>query len=598
MTHFTINDNAVNHDLPAFLNALFPDLDGELIEVRRIGTGSPTSNYFESTESLIDWSLQESFTGNVYFGVCPRHERRGTKDAVRRLLCLWADLDDKDFAGGKEEALKMLGGFPVRPTAVVDSGNGYHAYWRLKEPEEATSALESFLKRLALALGADTHVCDRARILRLPGTLNVKDPSNPLPVNIVELDPDRECNLEDFESYLPEAEPEQAQNVPGWFGNALQGLGEGNRNDTFTRIAGRLNRDRYSPGEILALLDPHAEGCDFPLDELKTLVEGVCHRYEPKKAVPILPLAEELKAHEEHLKRFKGKEFIGIPQKMLPALDEMTLGLRGLMLLAAQPNVGKTALSVQLGLDSVMKNPDTCFLFLSLEMSRWDIMTRIKCRLAGVEYKKLMFGDVTSDEKYRLLSANDKLEEIGRRICILDDRNFKEPTVEGILSFLEEFKARSGAERALVLVDYLQVFPTPESVRTDLEADKCRMGMMKRLRDETGDAVLVISEARKPSGKDGWAGSMADVMGSARGVYTPDMVFLLKPFAKDDYEGLPSGIAPPCIDDPNEVRKWIQTSGKSLLKFEIVKGRDGVQRGTIDLVFSFKTSAFDERGEL
>ena len=157
MTHFTINDNAVNHDLPAFLNALFPDLDGELIEVRRIGTGSPTSNYFESTESLIDWSLQESFTGNVYFGVCPRHERRGTKDAVRRLLCLWADLDDKDFAGGKEEALKMLGGFPVRPTAVVDSGNGYHAYWRLKEPEEATSALESFLKRLALALGAARH---------------------------------------------------------------------------------------------------------------------------------------------------------------------------------------------------------------------------------------------------------------------------------------------------------------------------------------------------------------------------------------------------------------------------------------------------------
>ena len=50
------------------------------------------------------------------------------------------------------------------------------------------------------------------------------------------------------------------------------------------------------------------------------------------------------------------------------------------MLLAAAPNVGKTALAVQLGTDIVVHNKDACFVFLSLEMPRAEILTRIKCR--------------------------------------------------------------------------------------------------------------------------------------------------------------------------------------------------------------------------
>ena len=112
-------------------------------------------------------------------------------------------------------------------------------------------------------------------------------------------------------------------------------------------------------------------------------------------AEPVRSVADELDEHEARLERFRGREFIGLPQRTLPKLDAMTLGQRDLVLLAAGPNTGKTTLGVQLGLDVVLHNPDAAFLFISLEMSRHDMLTRIKCRLSGLDWKTLVFGSAT-----------------------------------------------------------------------------------------------------------------------------------------------------------------------------------------------------------
>lgn len=125
------------------------------------------------------------------------------------------------------------------------------------------------------------------------------------------------------------------------------------------------------------------------------------------KAEEILHVAEELRAHEERLEKWRGREYIGLPQKTLDDLDQATLGLRGLMVLAAAPNVGKTALSVQLGTDVVVHNPDACFIFLSLEMTRWDILSRIKCRLAKMDWKTLVFGSQRSQGEVGFYTAEE-----------------------------------------------------------------------------------------------------------------------------------------------------------------------------------------------
>lgn len=318
------------------------------------------------------------------------------------------------------------------------------------------------------------------------------------------------------------------------------------------------------------------------------------------KAEEVLHVAAELQGHAEYLETFKGQKYIGLPQKTLSALDEATLGLRGLMLLAAEPNAGKTVLAVQLGTDIVVHNEDACFVFLSLEMTRYEILTRIKSRLAGIHWNKLVFGEsLTQEECGKLQTAERQLRELGDRIVILDGKNFPQATVEKLVREVRALKERSNATRSFVLVDYLQVFPIPEHEgkfhRTDLDADKWRIGAMKDLRDYLeGDAVMVISEARKPSKDDPWAGNLAAVMGAARGTYTPDMVFLLTPFTDAEIQttfSLPDKEA----SVQNKRKALEDEEGRSLVKLTIAKGRDGVKRGKeIPLSFWFMKSDMEE----
>jgi DNA primase len=129
------------------------------------------------------------------------------------------------------------------------------------------------------------------------------------------------------------------------------------------------------------------------------------------------------------------------------------------------------------------------------------------------------------------------------------------------------------------------------------EADKWRIGQMKELRDGRGSAntVQVISEARKPTNDaQGWASDMASIMGAARGIYTPDMVLLLNPLSDQELGRLDG-------DKGNDeagkkIREREAEEGFARQRLSIVKGRDGVQRGRVDLRFHFRQSRFEEEG--
>ena len=150
---------------------------------------------------------------NVYVGVCPRRVPKGDKGAVASVPALWVDIDAKHHGDSKDEALAALQRLDasLRPSIVVDSGNGYHAYWLLEEPvelEDPTSGdpevggedpsyVEGLNLGLAHHVGGD-HVQDVTRIMRMPGTWNLKDPDNPRYCALVEFEPDRRYPLEAF----------------------------------------------------------------------------------------------------------------------------------------------------------------------------------------------------------------------------------------------------------------------------------------------------------------------------------------------------------------------------------------------------------------
>ncbi len=203
-------------DAATFLAERFRDLGpDERIEVRTFRPDGKPGPRFWSADPAEAARRALALPGplNVFYGVNLRCDRGGKKAHVTRINGLYADLDFKHFATGEEGAWAMLRSFPIRPTWVIHSGNGLHAYWDFDAPlgitgpdDPTIGRVEGLLSRLYAHLGGIDSVQDISRVLRFPGSFNAKgDP--PLPVTIARHHPDARYTLADFEALLPAPAP-------------------------------------------------------------------------------------------------------------------------------------------------------------------------------------------------------------------------------------------------------------------------------------------------------------------------------------------------------------------------------------------------------
>lgn len=197
----------------SFLRAHFEHVPPGAIEVRLIRDDKNKSfpiqrHWYPSADSFIEvlprlLPVAMKQGRGVFFGVLPRiAERKGKSEDAIPGMAAWTDLDFKDFVGGEEEARRRLKAFPLPPTAVSMTGHGLHPYWFMKEPTDV-AVLAALSARLAEALNGD-YVADAARVLRLPGSFNHKDPERPLPVVLEVLDLSRRYNPDDLDVVLPD----------------------------------------------------------------------------------------------------------------------------------------------------------------------------------------------------------------------------------------------------------------------------------------------------------------------------------------------------------------------------------------------------------
>ncbi len=205
---------------------------------------------------------------NVHPCVNPRFRRprggRGKNSDVSHFTALWTDLDFHGQEGPVREKLKEVletfDSLKLKPSITADSGHGIHLYWLLDKiypVDEARPYCVGLQKEFSVCdvgdAGSDP-INDPSRVLRLPGTDNWKDPSNPKPCFIVEATYQR-YPLSAFAEFKADVkksaedlEEERIQRTMKNLGKAKdpeieiikQGVGEGKRDNSAAKYAGYL----------------------------------------------------------------------------------------------------------------------------------------------------------------------------------------------------------------------------------------------------------------------------------------------------------------------------------------------------------------------
>lgn len=128
-------------------------------------------------------------TPSAYFGpALRRSEGAMGKANVKCSQVCWVDID---------RGIKQIPSI-LPPTAVVWSGHGLHGYWRIDRPISDLTELERLNKLLAVHTDADScHNADR--VMRVPGSLNVKEDTAPVQCRLVDIWPGRIYSAKDID---------------------------------------------------------------------------------------------------------------------------------------------------------------------------------------------------------------------------------------------------------------------------------------------------------------------------------------------------------------------------------------------------------------
>jgi replicative DNA helicase len=200
-------------------------------------------------------------------------------------------------------------------------------------------------------------------------------------------------------------------------------------------------------------------------------IAGSC--YEQKDEIEDIMNLAEKKVFEISQKR-GGSDFVPIRQIVLNAmekieaashikgnvtglstgftdLDSRTAGFQpsDLILIAARPSMGKTALVLNIAEHLVMRE-NRCVAIFSLEMSKEQLTNRLFAMESHVEAQKIRTGDLTEQEWGDLIEVAGN---IGESRLIIDDT--PAITVQEMRSKCRKYKMEFGLE--MIIIDYLQL---------------------------------------------------------------------------------------------------------------------------------------------
>lgn len=161
---------------------------------------------------------------------------------------------------------------------------------------------------------------------------------------------------------------------------------------------------------------------------------------------------EHLQKHESALR--------GVPTGFTE-LDSLLAGLQksDLIILAARPSMGKTALALDIARKSAINHKTAVGIF-SLEMSSQQLVDRMLAAQAGVNSWRLRTGKISKDDEYERLQTG--IAELSEASIYIDDK--PSSTVLTMRSVARRLKSEKSL--GLIIIDYLQLI-TPTNYRAN-----------------------------------------------------------------------------------------------------------------------------------
>jgi replicative DNA helicase len=191
-----------------------------------------------------------------------------------------------------------------------------------------------------------------------------------------------------------------------------------------------------------------------PIDESLDNAERLIFDIASKKATSDLVHVKDLvlNTYEKIEYRYEHKdELLGIRTDFYE-LDTMMSGLQksDLIILAARPSMGKTALALNMAVNVAIKEKTPVAIF-SLEMSKEQLMQRMLCSEAEVDTQRLKTGNMQSKDWEKLANA---MNEFSQAPIYIDDTSGC--TLTDIRAKCRRLKMEE-KNLGLVVIDYLQL---------------------------------------------------------------------------------------------------------------------------------------------
>src|ERR1700756_3234772 len=239
----------------------------------------------------------------------------------------------------------------------------------------------------------------------------------------------------------------------------------------------------------------------------------------------LIPVKDIVRDNFERLEKIfrEGKSITGIPTGYVE-LDKLTSGLQAseLLILAARPSQGKTALALNLAENIAIRAGQPVAVF-SLEMSKESLLQRLFASVAQIDAHKFRTGHLSREDWRRMTEA---LGTISSSPIWVDDA--------GSISVLEIGAKARRLKRdkglSLLIVDYLQLITARGRFGNRQEEVASISRALKGLAKELQIPVLVLSQLTRAPERDERGPQLSDLRQSGAIEQDADVVmFIYRP---------------------------------------------------------------------